>query len=76
MFQPCFVRSRKWFRSWVRPVLVDDSLEIAAQASNGREGDSVMLEAILIMLGLSSCALVLVAFWGSEVLGTEWRSRR
>jgi hypothetical protein len=27
-----------------------------------------MLEAILIMLGISSCALVLVAFWGTELL--------
>jgi hypothetical protein len=34
-----------------------------------------MLEAILIMLGISSCALVLVAFWGTEVLGSEWRRR-
>ena len=44
-------------------------------AGSGGEGDSVMLEAIPIMLSLSSCALVVVAFWGSEVLGSEWRSR-
>lgn len=34
-----------------------------------------MLEAVLIMLGVCSCALVLVAFWGTELLGNEWRRR-
>jgi len=40
------------------------------------EDDSMMLEAILLLLGVGSCALVLVAFWGSELLGNEWRRHR
>jgi hypothetical protein len=30
-----------------------------------------MLEAILLLLGVASCALVVVAFWGSNLLGSE-----
>jgi hypothetical protein len=35
-----------------------------------------MLEAILLLLGVASCALVVVAFWGSSLLGSEWRRQR
>jgi hypothetical protein len=35
-----------------------------------------MLEAILLLLGIGSCALVLIAFWGSNLFGNEWRRQR
>ena len=35
-----------------------------------------MLEAILLLMGIGSCALVLIAFWGSNLLGNEWRRQR
>ena len=31
----------------------------------------VMLEAILFLLGIGSCALVLIAIWGSNLLGND-----
>ena len=34
-----------------------------------------MLEAILLLLSITSCALVLIAFWGCNLLGNEWRRR-
>ena len=34
-----------------------------------------MLETILLLMGLASCALVLIAFKGSDLLGNEWRRR-
>jgi hypothetical protein len=75
LFQLCFVAHENGFapalgRYWWLTVL-----RSRLKLNSGGEDDSVMLEAILIMLGLTSCALVLVAFWGSEVLGSEWRSR-
>ena len=33
--------------------------------------DSIMLEAIL--LGLAACALILIAFWGLDVVGIRSR---
>jgi hypothetical protein len=29
--------------------------------------DSIMLEAIMLLLGLAACALILIAFWGLDV---------
>ena len=29
--------------------------------------DSIMLEAIMMLLGLAACALILIAFWGLDV---------
>ena len=34
-----------------------------------------MLEAVLLLLGIASCALVVIAFWGTNLLGKEWRGR-
>jgi hypothetical protein len=34
-----------------------------------------MLEAILLLLSVGSCALVIVAFWGTSLLSNEWRKR-
>ena len=36
----------------------------------------MMDQAILAMLGLAACALIVVAFWGSDLLGNEWRRQR
>jgi hypothetical protein len=35
----------------------------------------MMLETILAMLGLVTCALILVAFWGSDLFGSRTRRR-
>ena len=35
----------------------------------------MMLETILALLGLATCALVLVSFWGSDLLGGRTRKR-
>jgi hypothetical protein len=37
--------------------------------------DSMMLETILALLGLTTCALVLVSFWGSDLFGSRTRKR-
>src|SRR5258705_10057646 len=37
--------------------------------------DSMMLETILALLGLATCALVLVSFWGSDLFGSRTRKR-
>ena len=34
-----------------------------------------MLEAVLLLLGIASCALVVIAFWGTNLLGNEWHRR-
>ena len=36
----------------------------------------MMHQTILAMLGLATCALILVAFWGSDLLGNKWRGQR
>jgi len=36
--------------------------------------DSIMLEAIVLLLSLATCALILIAFWGLDLL--RIRSRR
>ena len=38
--------------------------------------DPMMHQTILAMLGLASCALILIAFWGSDLLGNKWRGQR
>jgi hypothetical protein len=35
--------------------------------------DSIMLEAIMLLLGLAACALILIAFWGLDVRGIRSR---
>jgi hypothetical protein len=35
----------------------------------------MMLETILLLMGIASCALVLIAFRGTDLLGNEWRKR-
>jgi hypothetical protein len=37
--------------------------------------DSTMLEAILLLLAIGSCALVVIAFCGTNLLGNEWHRR-
>jgi hypothetical protein len=35
----------------------------------------MMLETILAMLGLVTCALILIAFWGSDLFGSRTPKR-
>jgi hypothetical protein len=37
--------------------------------------DSVMLEAIVLLLSLATCALILIAFWGLDLLRSRSRRR-
>ena len=34
-----------------------------------------MLEAILLLLSIAGCALLIIAFWGTKLLGHEERRR-
>ena len=34
-----------------------------------------MLEAILLLLSIASGGLLLIAFWGTNLLGNKWRRR-
>ena len=45
-------------------------------AKISRDGYSMMHQTILAMLGLATCALILVAFWGADLLGNQWRRPR
>jgi hypothetical protein len=38
-----------------------------------QRSDSIMLEAIVLLLGVSTCALILIAFWGLDLLGMRRR---
>jgi hypothetical protein len=38
-----------------------------------QRSDSVMLEAIVLLLGVSTCALILIAFWGLDLFGMRRR---
>jgi hypothetical protein len=38
-----------------------------------QRSDSTMLEAIVLLLGVSTCALILIAFWGLDLLGMRRR---
>ena len=38
-----------------------------------QRSDSSMLEAIVLLLAVSTCALILIAFWGLDLLGMRRR---
>ena len=38
-----------------------------------QRSDSIMLEAIVLLLGVSTCALILIAFWGLDLRGMRRR---
>jgi hypothetical protein len=38
-----------------------------------QRSDSVMLEAIVLLLAVSTCALILIAFWGLDLFGMRRR---
>ena len=38
--------------------------------------DSVMLEAIVLLLSLATCALILITFWGLDLLRIQSRRER
>ena len=53
------------------PELNDDNFATGAHAL--QRSDSIMLEAIVLLLGVSTCALILIAFWGLDLLGMRRR---
>jgi hypothetical protein len=38
-----------------------------------QRSDSIMLEAIVLLLGVSTCALIIIAFWGLDLRGMRRR---
>jgi hypothetical protein len=60
------VSSGRW------PELNSDNFTAGAHALDQRS-DSIMLEAIVLLLGVSTCALILIAFWGLDLLGMRRR---
>ncbi|HEX2655719.1 MAG TPA: hypothetical protein VHN11_18995, partial [Xanthobacteraceae bacterium] len=38
-----------------------------------QRSDSSMLEAIVLLLGVSTCALIVIAFWGLDLSGMRRR---
>jgi hypothetical protein len=69
LFQHRFVGSGKWFRSES-----GDKVPTRAHVVGAGGDDSIMLEAIVLVLSLATCALILIAFWGLDLL--RIRSRR
>jgi len=54
--------------------LNDDNFATGAHAfATPARSDSIMLEAIVLLLGVSTCALILIAFWGLDLLGMRRR---
>ena len=74
LFPDVFVASGKWFRRSAQRASLLTKLNIRAHASALAELIG-LLEAILLLLSITSCALVLIAFWGCNLLGNEWRRR-
>jgi hypothetical protein len=56
------------------PELNDDNFTAGAHAfASPARSDSIMLEAIVLLLAVSTCALILIAFWGLDLLGMRRR---
>jgi hypothetical protein len=54
--------------------LNDDNFKTGAHAFvKPARSDSIMLEAIVLLLGVGTCALILIAFWGLDLLGMRRR---
>lgn len=54
-------------------MLNDDNFAAEAHAFCDTSGVIRMLEAIVLLLGVSTCALILIAFWGLDLLGMRRR---
>jgi hypothetical protein len=61
------VSSGRW------PHLNDDNFATEAHDFCDTSGVIRMLEAIVLLLGVSTCALILIAFWGLDLLGMRRR---
>jgi len=53
--------------------MVDDKFPMRAHRLRRGANDSIMLEAIVLLLSLATCALILIAFWGLGVLRVRRR---
>ena len=67
LFQDVFVGSGKRFRPVPRRICLMTKFRRTGMLRHCGD-DSVMLEAILLLLGIGSCALVLIAFWGLQLV--------
>jgi hypothetical protein len=73
LFQDVFVGPRKWFRPAVSRNSMMTILRRARMILLHQRSDSSMLEAIVLLLAVSTCALILIAFWGLDLLGMRRR---
>jgi hypothetical protein len=74
LFQDVFVGRRKRFhpslsRNWMMTISRPERMLLWHQRSES------MLEAIVVLLALATCALILIAFWGLDLLGMRRRRR-
>jgi hypothetical protein len=69
LFQDVFVGPGKWFRPAVGRNSMMTILRRARMLLPHQRSDSIMLEAIVLLLAVSTCALILIAFWGLDLLG-------
>ena len=69
LFQDGFGGSGKGFRSVANWKMFDDKIATRAHRLRRDGDDSIMLEAIVLLLSLATCALIMVAFWGLDMLG-------
>jgi len=72
LFQDGFVASGKRFRPARIRIYSMTKPESAGNVSQHRRG-FFMLEAIVLLLALASCALILVSFWGLDLLRMHFR---
>jgi len=49
--------------------MFDDKIATRAHRLRRDGDDSIMLEATVLLLSIATCALILVAFWGLDMLG-------
>jgi hypothetical protein len=56
------VSSGRWFN------MLDDRTPTSAHPLRHGGDDSIMLEAVVLLLSLATCALILIAFWGLDLL--------
>jgi hypothetical protein len=49
--------------------MFDDKIATRAHRLRWDGEDSIMLEATALLLSIATCALILVAFWGLDMLG-------
>ena len=74
LFQAGFVGSGKRFRPMADWQMFNDKIAMHAHPLRRAGDDSDMLEPVVLLLSVATCALILLAFWGLDLL--RFRRRR